>query len=732
MSLGAVATAGCQTIIPARSQTDVTRKQVLRIGGEPAIEAEVRIIDVSESDSHQSFPVDSNGRVELPVNSIEDNLLLAAEQRQGENKWIGVRPDFHGVEPFESNQQITLNQELIFGPTRGGINTAVSFWRWIDPGNPNRQTLYIELVDVRTRVGVAPWEIDKLEVDRGAPEEAIFSLTLPEQVFVGYTEGDLDEQVHVVELRDEDTVIQWHSLRDPAIPIRTVPLADQEYEVFTKSDEEQRQRFQERRNRLADMIFDNLLGAVPIPGTEALGLVNGFFGSMIEQVIEDSGSIGDSFADPDSFERPSRNTHDLISRGYFSRSVQSPAVCFGVPVRFESDRSDPVRFIAEAEWEAGAGSFRFGKQLEVNTSSEPDNGGGNTVNGTWAMFQADAANTGVTTTTGPTADVIQQWRFQTGDPVTSSPAVVDGTVYVGNSGGTLYALNASDGTEQWRFSADNELVSSPAVAGNTVYIGNREHFDSSEISFYAIDAETGSIRWQTKAAGGYSTPTVLDGTVYVGSVEGVFALDTAQGTERWHFETDRFVNTVPAILDGTVYVGSLDHYVYAIQVSDGTERWRFETGGPISNSSPAVANNTVYIGSGETDTNVYAIDTEQGTEQWRFQTTDGVFASPAINENTVYVGGRDGRLSALEASSGREQWSFQTGDSVDSSPAIAGETVYLGSGDGNVYAVSTDDGTERWNFETDGWISSSPAVVDRTVCVGSADGNVYSLGVNSR
>jgi len=45
---------------------------------------------------------------------------------------------------------------------------------------------------------------------------------------------------------------------------------------------------------------------------------------------------------------------------------------------------------------------------------------------------------------------------------------------------------------------------------------------------------------------------------------------------------------------------------------------------------------------------VYALEAADGTEQWRFQTGDRVFSSPAVVDGTVYVGSRDGTVSALE------------------------------------------------------------------------------------
>lgn len=80
------------------------------------------------------------------------------------------------------------------------------------------------------------------------------------------------------------------------------------------------------------------------------------------------------------------------------------------------------------------------------------------------------------------------WKYDTGDPVRSSPAVGrgpegerPGIVYVGSGNGVLYALNAADGKRRWSFDttprdADlrdrNDLNGSVALGTNGIYVGS--------------------------------------------------------------------------------------------------------------------------------------------------------------------------------------------------------------------------------------------------------------------
>ena len=67
-------------------------------------------------------------------------------------------------------------------------------------------------------------------------------------------------------------------------------------------------------------------------------------------------------------------------------------------------------------------------------------------------------------------------------------------------------------------------------------------------------------------------------------------------------------------------------------------------------------------------------------------------SSPAVANGVVYVGSYDDNVYALNATSGAKLWSYPTGRAVISSPAVANGVVYVGSYDGNVYAFDQQGG----------------------------------------
>ncbi|SDF54352.1 Outer membrane protein assembly factor BamB, contains PQQ-like beta-propeller repeat [Halorientalis regularis] len=364
------------------------------------------------------------------------------------------------------------------------------------------------------------------------------------------------------------------------------------------------------------------------------------------------------------------------------------------------------------------------QQISTDTDQTAEAAQSTQSGSTWPQFQYGPGNGGSPSASGQAGT--QQWRFGTGNVWYSSPAVVDGTVYVGSDDNNVYALSADDGTEQWRFDTGSPVEQSPAVVDGTVYLGSydRNVAPENDGNMYALSADDGTEQWRFETGGWMmSPPAVVDGTVYFGSYDrNVYALAAADGSEQWRFEARYAVRSSPAVVDGTVYIGDSSN-VYALSADDGTEQWRFEAGKP-GESSPAVVDGTVYIAGID---NMYALSADDGTEQWRFEAGNFGGSSPAVVNGTVYIlsKGNVSSVYALSADDGTELWRFEGSYTVDSSPAVVDGTVYIGGKD-DVYALSADDGTEQWRFDTGSTVMSPPVVVDGTVYIGGYN-DVYAL-----
>ena len=90
----------------------------------------------------------------------------------------------------------------------------------------------------------------------------------------------------------------------------------------------------------------------------------------------------------------------------------------------------------------------------------------------WRQFRGSAHLAGVSAATPP-ATLKLLWTYDTGEVIDSSAAIVDGVVYVGGGDGDLIALDLESGALRWTYATGNLIgESSPAVGPDTVYIGD--------------------------------------------------------------------------------------------------------------------------------------------------------------------------------------------------------------------------------------------------------------------
>ena len=246
----------------------------------------------------------------------------------------------------------------------------------------------------------------------------------------------------------------------------------------------------------------------------------------------------------------------------------------------------------------------------------------------------------------------------------------------------------------WKYTMSGFPVqSSPAVANGTVYIGDTSYL-------YALNANTGALLWRYTTGGYTDSPAIANGLLYVGSDDGTLrALNARTGEVVWTYTTEAEIfQSSPTIVSGVVYIGSRDNSVYALDAGTGALRWKYTTKG-WTDSSPAVAGGAVYISS--RDGNLYALDANTGSLRWTCAIGGFFVPPPAVADGVVYIGSSAGNLYALNASTGALLWSY-AGVIVESSPAVANGVVYFGSDDYNLYALSASTGALLWKYTT-GW-----------------------------
>lgn len=324
--------------------------------------------------------------------------------------------------------------------------------------------------------------------------------------------------------------------------------------------------------------------------------------------------------------------------------------------------------------------------------------------GDWGMygrtlartFSTDPCPSPITPETVPT--LVPAWFFETERTVTASPAVVDGTVYVGDWSGTTYAIDAGTGEEVWRTETApapgatfGPIVSSAAVA-EVPLRGPPEPLVifGAGPRVYALRGSDGSVAWVT----------------YVGATDdGEPVLD----------EDPVQVESSPVVWDGVVYVGMDPHNLpkdetagvrgglLALSAVDGRVLDKFEPdpaglgcGGIWSSPTLDPDRGLVYVATAnceadagakwrETYEAVIALTLDDfevewtfgpheshNRNDWDFGATPNLFGDRA-GRDVLGVGNKDGAYYALDPETGELRWRTKVAE-----PGDAGEDFSIG------------------------------------------------------
>jgi len=286
------------------------------------------------------------------------------------------------------------------------------------------------------------------------------------------------------------------------------------------------------------------------------------------------------------------------------------------------------------------------------------------------------------------ADGSVAWSAMTGGYCHSSPVVADGRVIVGSADGSVYAFDAASGRRIWRRGTGGPVYASAAVAGGTAVI------PSGDGTVYGLDVRDGRVRWRFALPPGDTafaqSPVATDGVrAYVGAWDRhLYALDADSGAEVWRRRcTERSFAYSPAIGGpavggGWVYVPSNDNVLHAFNAATGEPGWKYTSpGDKVGYSSPVLAGDRIYVGCLGAAGEVRCISASDGQEVWMAATGAEIYdSSPAVADGHVAIGSVNGTLSLISAATGeiRARHRLPPGHLL-SSPAAADGWIYAAS-----------------------------------------------------
>jgi outer membrane protein assembly factor BamB len=249
----------------------------------------------------------------------------------------------------------------------------------------------------------------------------------------------------------------------------------------------------------------------------------------------------------------------------------------------------------------------------------------------------------------------EDWTLSSGSTTFDGPVVGIGArqVFFGDGNGVVRAVNEVTGAPVWSRALPGPIESTPAVDSGRVYVHDNDG------NLYALNGSTGAVIWKGMTASNYSTPAVSGGRVFTVALPGtVFSFAVGCGTggvtcsPLWTRPLGGGSESSPAVSNGVVYVGSDDGALNALNAAHGYVLWKGILPTSVDTNSPAVANGVVYI---------------------------STFSPGVLTAFPAACGNGGGLCAPL--------WQTDTFGNADGAPAVANGVVYAG------FATGVDNGT---------------------------------------
>ncbi len=238
-------------------------------------------------------------------------------------------------------------------------------------------------------------------------------------------------------------------------------------------------------------------------------------------------------------------------------------------------------------------------------------------------------------------------------------------------------------------------------------------------------------------------------TAYLAGGPAVYAVNVSNGTEKWRFP-DPADNKItfyapPAVApDGSLVAGSFNHSLYRFIPGEGSSApqlsWVFSQAKDRYIAAPVIAGELILAPSG--DNTLYAVSMN-GELAWKFTAEHGLWGSPLVDKERVYVASLDHHLYALKLDTGELIWKTDdVGGQMTAQPGQGPDgTLYVGVfGSKNddpkqaskLLAINPETGALAWSLPTKSWVWHAPVLDGNVLYFADQDGYVYAVDAQTQ
>ena len=320
-----------------------------------------------------------------------------------------------------------------------------------------------------------------------------------------------------------------------------------------------------------------------------------------------------------------------------------------------------------------------------------------------------------------------RWTFSTAGIIENKGVVSENTFYITSRGGYLYALDVESGDLRWQVRSERgaDFTTSPLILRDLIILGTSDGY------LYTISANSRRKVWEYKICETVTTPLVVssDGSIIYlgGSDKNAYAVEISSGKILWSFPVGARISAGIIFNQDSLYLVNEEGTLYCLNRGTGSLSWKTSIDDTVR-TTPLLVNDFIYVSG--LNRVVYAVNLTEKQVKWRAKTTDQIITTPFFYKNRLYIASEDGILYILDTRKGDWIDKVKT-EGITTAVSFLAETgiIYLGKEDGSLYALDTKDNKILWKYKTSGKITATPVSAGELIIIAtmSRDRNILAV-----
>ncbi|HPI15182.1 MAG: PQQ-binding-like beta-propeller repeat protein [Spirochaetota bacterium] len=279
-----------------------------------------------------------------------------------------------------------------------------------------------------------------------------------------------------------------------------------------------------------------------------------------------------------------------------------------------------------------------------------------------------------------------------------NPIVSDGRVYFLDLKKTVYCLDEEEGKLLWKLdllqvSAQFNPTRRPAGKVKYPLIKGDTLFVSDSYAIYAIDKDSGSVRWARtgmpeehygKSSGAmvdgiYSDPFVSEDAILYGTRNVFMSREIRNGRALWNNSAIGSYSGFPTLYDRWVITQSMDFgkgrfSIFCLYADSGKVKWEAVIEKPPVIYPPVVYKGGVYAVSGA---KLYCLALEDGRVLWSKEYGEQVTSNPGFTEREIIFSVGNRRIVSVDPADGRPLRDIDFGERTGPYFVIIRDQIYI-------------------------------------------------------